>query len=774
KFVITGIEGDLNWTKCEVEVVPAPVGAYYARVRLNVNKGEGTVWFDNISLTEVVAPTELAYITVTADKTQLKTGETVQLIVKGILGDGREADLSGATIIYTSSAPHVVAVDENGIVTAGVGGTANINVKVELNGVTKMADITFNVISEINTYVYDLRKENIMTNIEDIDVNGWIVQECSANYRHQVYGIQVQTNSLNQYIKFAVKVPQSGFYTVKFTGAGATGGAIADIIVDDMYVGTFDFYLPLYKEVKDSVHLKTLALEAGIHYVTIKAVDKPAGSWGYNMYPAIIEFIGRESLPSLEYVEATVDKSQLAVGQTAKITVRGVMSDGYVDLLRDDDSVIEYISSSANVASVDKNGVVKALEPGQTNITVRVTLNGSTKEAIVPITVNDKVLATVELQLEKNEIPVGLTTRAVVTAKLNDGSIIDLKDATVEYSSDNEGIAIVDQKGIVTAVAEGTANILATVTLGNTTVTGRAQLFVVPVRLETIIVKSDKTKLFVGRRATLTIAGIMNNAIEADLSNAKISYKMYSIVEGGEPIEDYTLAEINEENGVTTVTAKKPGTLKIAVEVELDGVIKTNDEVVITIESTEGIKCSKTKPTYYTEEKIAAARENIEKYDWARAIRDAAVELAEVYVDKAEFLWNIVSSQSIPRSMTVNPQYICPNCKTDLRQKYGNYPWLLNINEPWKIECPNCHVKFPTNDFESYYKLGLDSNGIFNPDLAKQRNDELIAKGERGYLVNVLYPEKGSDWGVDDGYGWVDENGVRHTFIAYYAHWGIW
>ena len=125
--------------------------------------------------------------------------------------------------------------------------------------------------------------------------------------------------------------------------------------------------------------------------------------------------------------------------------------------------------------------------------------------------------------------------------------------------------------------------------------------------------------------------------------------------------------------------------------------------------------------------------------------------------------------------MTVNPQYTCPSCKADLRQKFGNYPWLSDpINEPWKLTCPNCQTKFPTNDFEAYYKGGLNENGVFDPVLAKQYNDELIANGEKGNLVNVLYPEKGEAWGVENGYGWFDESGVRQTFIGYYAHWGLW
>ena len=526
---------------------------------------------------------------------------------------------------------------------------------------------------------------------------------------------------------------------------------------------------------KAQVLLKSLYLDSGVHTLTFRAVERPAdpGAWGENMYLVELLLVPKSALPTLESVEAAADRTDIAVGQTAVISAKGIMSNGYVDFLRNDDAEVRYSSSDETVAGVNTSGIVRAISEGTVGITVEVAVYGITKQNVVTMTVNNKALETVLLQLEKNEIPVGVTTKANVTAKLNDGSTLDLKDAIVEFDSDNENVAVIDSNGLVTAVAEGTAGITVTVTLaGNTPLTGQAQISVVPLVLDTLQVTADKTTLFVGRQAVLTIIGTMNDQKAADLSRAAITYKAYALVDG-EYAEDNEIVEINAETGV--VTAKKPGTAKIHVEVNLDGTVITNEDTVITIESTDGITNSKTKLTYYTDEKVAAARENIAQYAWARAMKDAAVGLADQYVDKTDILWEIVTPQSIPRSMTVNPQYRCPNCGTDLRAASGNYPWLHDpVNDPWKLKCPNCGTRFPTNDFESYYKGGLDSNGIFDPILAKQHNDALVARGEQGNLVNILYPEKGAAWGVDDGYGWMDENGVRQTFIAYYAHWGLW
>ena len=55
----------------------------------------------------------------------------------------------------------------------------------------------------------------------------------------------------------------------------------------------------------------------------------------------------------------------------------------------------------------------------------------------------------------------------------------------------------------------------------------------------------------------------------------------------------------------------------------------------------------------------------------------------------------------------------------------------------------------------------------YNYEKAKAANDALIADGFDGYLVNIAYPDKGADWGVDDGFGYdtgnIYSNGVKEV-----------
>jgi hypothetical protein len=183
--------------------------------------------------------------------------------------------------------------------------------------------------------------------------------------------------------------------------------------------------------------------------------------------------------------------------------------------------------------------------------------------------------------------------------------------------------------------------------------------------------------------------------------------------------------------------------------------------------STEGPaikKCLKTKSTYYTNAMVENARKNVEKYDWAKKIKESAVRKADRYLQYGlDTLWSLVTSQSVPRSINVCSSG-CPVCGDEIFRKYGHYSWQTDaFTRPWKIVCPNCHHVFPSNDFESYYKSGIDKNGFFHPEKADKR-----------FLKNELYKDKPSDWGVDDGYGWTDEHGKHWKFIAYYNHIGLW
>ncbi len=198
----------------------------------------------------------------------------------------------------------------------------------------------------------------------------------------------------------------------------------------------------------------------------------------------------------------------------------------------------------------------------------------------------------------------------------------------------------------------------------------------------------------------------------------------------------------------------------------------------------------KNRRSYYTDEKVKNLRENVARYGWAQEQQQSILAAAEKYAGKEDLLWDMVTTQELPRTSTLgctgDPNaYICPCCKTDLRRQFGNFSGFTAdpISQPWKIRCRACGHLFPSNDFGSFYRLGIDEKGNWNYGLAKANNARLVAQGEEGFLVNKLYPQEAPNWGVDDGYGFFTggtflKDGTlrqeRKLFIALYNLMEVW
>jgi oligo-alginate lyase len=169
----------------------------------------------------------------------------------------------------------------------------------------------------------------------------------------------------------------------------------------------------------------------------------------------------------------------------------------------------------------------------------------------------------------------------------------------------------------------------------------------------------------------------------------------------------------------------------------------------------------------HSAEEIERARGNVKKYAWAKQMADEAVAKSQPFVDRTDDeLWSLVTGQQIPRGIHVNPELGCPSCGRRVYEGHGNYPWILDINKPFKIECPSCGEVWPKNDFNAFHESGLGRGGVFDPTLA-----------DRSLLVNEEHagaddPMRG--YAVDDGLGWVDENGERWWFVAFFSHYCTW
>ena len=95
------------------------------------------------------------------------------------------------------------------------------------------------------------------------------------------------------------------------------------------------------------------------------------------------------------------------------------------------------------------------------------------------------------------------------------------------------------------------------------------------------------------------------------------------------------------------------------------------------------------------------------------------------------------------------------------------YDWVMTPSErPWKLTCPRCGDIFPKNDFHAFYRSGLDVASVFDP-----------AHADRSLLFNTDHPDADDPlnaFGVDDGHGFVNDDGDRWRFIATWLVYGQW
>ena len=118
------------------------------------------------------------------------------------------------------------------------------------------------------------------------------------------------------------------------------------------------------------------------------------------------------------------------------------------------DKTVTFASSDAAIATVDNTGKVTAVKAGNADITV--TTKDGNKTAKCTLTVTAKQIPVTGVTLDKStlSLEVGATGNLVATVSPENASY-----KAVRFTSSDEAIATVDDNGLVTAVAPGTADI---------------------------------------------------------------------------------------------------------------------------------------------------------------------------------------------------------------------------------------------------------------------------------------------------------------------------
>lgn len=151
---------------------------------------------------------------------------------------------------------------------------------------------------------------------------------------------------------------------------------------------------------------------------------------------------------------------------------------------------ITWASSNHHVATVNESGMVEAVARGMCEITAMA--GGVIGKCSV--TVKDVTAQSITLSAESLQLGVGRSETLTATV-IPDNAV----DKTITWSSENDGIATVDESGKVTAVGQGETNIIAQ--CGIATAKCKVSVSIIPVKS----FRLDKLTmdLFIGETATL-------------------------------------------------------------------------------------------------------------------------------------------------------------------------------------------------------------------------------------------------------------------------------
>ncbi len=148
---------------------------------------------------------------------------------------------------------------------------------------------------------------------------------------------------------------------------------------------------------------------------------------------------------SVDPTEATLDE-----GTTLQLTSTVLPRDAT-------NPAVAWTSDNEDVATVDADGLVNAIAAGTATITVTTEDGGLTADCI--LTVEIPIVPVTGVVLDKPEAMIAPIETLTLKATVQPENATNQK---ISWSSDNEEVATVDGNGLITPVADGTANITVT------------------------------------------------------------------------------------------------------------------------------------------------------------------------------------------------------------------------------------------------------------------------------------------------------------------------
>lgn len=458
------------------------------------------------------------------------------------------ASASNQKVTWTSNNYDVATVDKNGVVTAKSSGYAEITATTKDGGYKAICRIT--VIQPVKGVKLKTTKQTLDLN-ESLTLNAVIKPSGATNQKLKWSSSDKKVVKVNSKGKITALKKGNATITVKTADGGYTAQCEVTVLKKVKSVSLNKTSAVLY--LTDTATLKATVLPKN-------ATDKTV-TWS-SSNTKVLKVSSKGKLTPVKVGKAVVTVKTNQGGLVAKCTVsverevkKITLNKSSVTLKAGNtftlqskltpsnatNKTVSYTSSNTSIATVDKNGVIKAVGGGTATITAK-TSNGLTKKCTVTVLQNVK-----SVSLNKTSLTLYTSSsEQLISTVLPSGAT----DKSVKWSSSNTAVASVNASGKVTALKAGKAVITVKTTDG-----GYAASCTVNVLQHVTSVKFNSAKLEVSKGNSTVLSPVV---LPLDATDKSVTYtSSNSAVATVTPSGVLTAYGVGET--IITVTTKDKG-----------------------------------------------------------------------------------------------------------------------------------------------------------------------------------------------------------------------
>ena len=451
---------------------------------------------------------DVSYITLNKTSANIYKGKTVQLSATI-----NPSNASNKSITWSTSNKNVATVDKNGLV-KGVGyGSATITAtshngktaKCTINVKNSTVDVSFITLDKPSANIYKGKTVQLSATINPSNASNKSITWSTSNKN-------VATVDKNGLVKGV------GYGSTIITATSNNGKTARCAI--NVKNSTVDVsYITLNKTSANIYKGKTVQLSATINpsnasnksitwstsNKNVATVDKNGLVKGVGYGSTIITATSNNgktarcaiNVTQVSVSAITLDKSSVKINSGKTVQLKATISPSNAS-----NKSITWSTSNKNVATVDKNGLVKGISYGTAVITAR---SSNYKTAQCTVSVDGSTINIVEvsaIQLNRTSLILSKGGSSTMTAMI---APYNASDQSVKWSTNNSKVATVDKNGVVKGVNYGTATITATSSNGKT-----AKCMVTVKKVEVSTVTLDKYSANVNVGKTIQLKAIIN------------------------------------------------------------------------------------------------------------------------------------------------------------------------------------------------------------------------------------------------------------------------